>query len=235
LYFIKRLRVASMPFGILFATMLGAADVGYKSPSGQAAAADYVAAIKCASDFADRSTFERDRIDAIAREAIEHCAAAREAAVKSMIKVMPDADEKLALDNISAKMRMEADDRLIARLERGDYPMSMAGGDPMEAVTAPAARLVFCMRVAMNRKLEGLYLGDNWLLDLRGQSEMQRSIAFAQLGQASCPVSQAAYLVAFNETVQMSDRDTRDALNDGLSLAAIQAIATEPYIGIVPD
>jgi hypothetical protein len=151
----------------------------------------------------------------------------------NMLAVIPDPDRAIAYDNISARMRVAAADVLIARLEGGDYPGMAAADDPMRAITDPGARLLLCMRTALGRRLESVYFGDNWFVDMRGQTAEQISSALVQIGRQSCSVSESAFQVVYRQVEQTFPRSERNFLRERLGLEAIQALAVEPYLSVV--
>lgn len=204
------------------------------SPEGRAFAVSYVAAMECAAEFARTSSLARNNAQRIPHEAVEQCSEARDFAAQNMLVAIPDPDRTLAYDNISARMRVAAADVLIARLERGDYPEMAAADDPMRAITDPGARLVLCMKTALGRRLESVYFGDNWFVDMSGQTSEQISSAFVQIGRQSCPVSESAFQVAYRQVEQTFPRNERNFLRDSLGLEAIQTFAVEPYLSVVP-
>lgn len=209
-----------------------AADVS-PSPEGRVFAVSYAAAMNCAAEFARMSPLAREGVERIPHEAIEQCSNERDSAADNMMVVIPDSDRTIAYDNVSARMRIVAADVLISRLEQGDYPGTAQPNDPLRTITDSAARLVFCLRTALARQLEGVYLGDNWFVDMRGKPADQISSTFIQIGQESCPVSEAAFQAAYGQTERSWPRSDRAFLRERISLEAIQALAVEPYLAIV--
>jgi hypothetical protein len=205
------------------------------SPEGRAAAVSYEAAMDCAAEFARTSSLARNNVQRIPHEAVEQCAEARDSAAQNMLAAIPDTERALAYDNISARMRVAAADVLIARLEHGDYPEMAAADDPMGAIADPGARLVFCMKTALGRQLESVYFGDNWFVDMRGQTAEQISSAFVQIGRQSCTVSESAFQVAYDQVEQTFPRSERSFLRERLGLEAMQTLAVEPYLAVVPQ
>lgn len=205
------------------------------SLEGGAAAVAYASAMDCAAEFSRTASLARNNVQRIPHEAVEHCSAARDSAGESMLSVIPTTDRNVAYNNISARMRVAAADVLIARLENGDYPGTAAADDPMRAIADPGARLLFCMKTALGRRLESVYFGDNWFVDMRGQTAEQVSSAFVQTARQSCPVSEEAYRVAYRQTEQSFPRTERDFLRERLGLEAMQRRAVEPYLSVVPQ
>ncbi|MCX7357387.1 MAG: hypothetical protein NT015_04480 [Alphaproteobacteria bacterium] len=205
------------------------------SPEGRAAALSYVAAMDCAAEFARTSSLARNSVERIPQEAVEQCTEARDFAAQDMLAAIPDTERLLAQNNISARMRVAAADVLIARLEHGDYPGMAAADDPMRAIADPGARLLFCMRTALGRRLESVYFGDNWFVDMRGQTAEQISSAFVQVGRQSCPASESAFQVAYHQVEQTFPRSDRNFLRERLGLEAMQTRAVGPYLSVVPQ
>lgn len=172
-----------MLLGVFIAFLQAQAVEASPPAEGRAAAVSYVAAMDCAAEFARTSSLARESVQRIPHEAVEQCSESRESATQNMLAVIPDTDRATAYDNISARMRVAAADVLIARLERGDYPEMAAADDPLRPITDPGARLLFCMRTALGRRLESVYFGDNWFVDMRGQTAEQISSAFVQIGR----------------------------------------------------
>ncbi len=200
-----------------------------------ATAVAYASAMECAAEHSRTASLARNDVQRIPHEAIEHCSDARDSAAESMLSVIPSTERNVAFDNISARMRIAAADVLIARLENGDYPGTAAADDPMRAIADPGARLLFCMKTALGRRLEGVYFGDSWFVDMRGRTAEQISSAFVQIARQSCPVSESAYQVAYHQTEQAFPRSERGFLRERLGLEAMQRLAIQPYLSVVPQ
>lgn len=194
--------------------------------------ATYDAAIACAAAFAETSSLSRDAIEALPGEALEHCAEGQAAAIREVAAALPDQQPALVNDWVSAKMRVAAADVVILRLERGEYPGAPTA---MRELVDPAARLMFCMRVALGREMEGLFFGAEWPINLSGQSQAQISAAFIEIGQRNCPRSDAAFVRAFEQRVGSLDREARRIVTNDFNPSAVRAIAVEPYLRVVPD
>lgn len=204
------------------------------SPEGRAAAVSYAAATNCAAEFARTSSLARSNVQRIPHEALEHCAEPRDAAAQNMLVVVPDTERAVAYENISARMRIAAADVLIARLENGDYPGTAAADDPMREIADPGARLVSCMRTALGRRLEDVFFGDNWFVDMRGHTSEEISSAFIQVGRQSCPASESAFQSAYTQMERTFPRSDRAFLRERFGPEAIRILAVEPYLSVVP-
>lgn len=223
-----------MLLGAAVALLLAQAVDVSPSPEGRAAAAYYSVAMNCAAEFARTSSLAREGVPSIPREAIEQCSAERDSAAENLMAAIPDSDRTIAYDNVSARMRIAAADVLISRLERGDYSGTALADDPMRAITDSAARLIFCMRTALARRMEGVYLGDNWFVEMRGQSANQISSTFIQIGRQNCPLSEAAFQVEYGQMEETFPRSDRAFLRERFGLEVIQALAVEPALAVVP-
>src|SRR5689334_19259566 len=138
---------------LFYIVALAAASPGIQSAEAKAFTLSFHEAIACATETAGKASFEREQIDPIPREAVEACSSERDVAIQAMIKAIPDPDANLARDNVTAKMRTAAQERLIGRLESGEtLPLEDESGFGFEKA---GARYISCMRLAINHRLEG--------------------------------------------------------------------------------
>lgn len=214
--------------GVIIAAMAAQDASDYRSPEGKAAAVSYARALSCAIDFAEIASFDRVSIEAISREAVEHCSSERDDAAKRLRLAIKNADDDIANENISAKMRIAADDKLIARLESGDAVIKSNADN--YGLNKPAVRYATCIRVALNRKLEGLHLGDTWLLGFKGSTEAAVTGAFVEIGHLSCSNSQANYTRSFDQVIANARGDEKETLENSYKVTKIEEIAFRSYI-----
>jgi hypothetical protein len=195
-----------------------------QAPAGKAAASGFVEAISCASAFAGTASFDRDKLDAIPREALDHCAVEKERAVRSLIWAIAASDPAIGNDTVAAKMRMAAHERVISRLEAGE---TVPGGDALEKA---GARYITCVRIAINHKLEGVYFGEDWAPAISGASDDQSFQYFIGIGRSSCPVSLKGYTAALQSALQANDRKSKDFM--ATNIVSVEQLAVKPYVGM---
>jgi hypothetical protein len=199
----------------------------------KAFATSFVKAVKCSSEGASTATFDRDQIDPIPREVQERCSAEANRAIYAMVKALPSSDRKMARENVEAKMRREAQRRLIARLEANER--LRAGNESGYGLEAAGARYISCIRLAINFKLEGVYLGETWPAEVAGLAESQREAYFVRVGQSACPASSSGFAKTLGSAIAAADRSMRPVISRSWSVERMNRIAVAPYVRMAAD
>lgn len=190
-------------------------------------------AVACAANAASQSSFDRDRLDRIPQETLEHCATEQESAVQDMTKAIPGSDLNMARENVAAKMRMAAQERVVNRLEEGE---SLRGfNDDGFGLEKAGARYISCTRLAINHRLEGGYLGQDWTVEIGGLPEDQLEGYFVQIGRSSCPASFQSYSTTLDNALNGADRRTKSAVAANWNMQKVERIAIAPYIRMALD
>lgn len=216
----------------LFAAVTLAASPA-QSPEGRAFATALGRALLCSTDAAGNSSFDRDEIDTLPREILEQCSAELELATQRMQNAIPNSDPILARDNVAAKMRMAAQERLISRLEAGEYLRAAnVSGFGLEKA---GARYVSCLRLSINHHLEGAYVGQNWIAEMAKISDIQTEGYFIKIGRSSCSSSFKQYADTLNAAYQNSDRRVIEVIARNWNVENIENVAAKPYVRMAFD
>jgi hypothetical protein len=140
--------------------------------------------------------------------------------------------EKLALEHVTAKMKIAADGVLIDRLESGEA-FKGVGEDPIGMNTL-AASYIACLRTSLNRKMEGIYLGDGWIAKFSEATPQLAEKEFLAIGYTDCPTTRSAYSVGFERVVAAEhDKSTRNIIQKNYAPSAIEHMAVRPYLTVV--
>ncbi|KUR72461.1 hypothetical protein AQZ52_04195 [Novosphingobium fuchskuhlense] len=124
-------------------------------------------------------------------------------------------------------MRRAADGALIERLESGAAVKGLPVDYP--AIAVPLARYVGCLRVAVTQKMEGIYLGEDWLLTKAKLSEAETVADFVAVGRELCVNSRSSYSAALDEI-----RKTDPVIDKSFGLEIVERAAVGPYLKAVP-
>lgn len=203
------------------------------SPEAKAFVISFHKAVDCATNAATGSSFDRDQLDGIPQEALEHCSAEEESAVRDMMRGMPGADPKIVRHNVAAKMRIAAEERLINRVEMGESVRVSGKGD--YGLVKAGGRYISCTHLAINRRLEGIYLGDDWTSEINSLSENQLEGYFIRIGRSVCPASFKNYSTMLNNIPSGADRQMKSVLEAKLSIQKVEQIAVAPYVHMALD
>jgi len=197
-------------------------------PQGKAFALSYEKAISCATQMANQSSFDREDLNSIPKEILEHCAKERDSAIQELNAANPNPDSSVPRNWVAAEMRRTVQERLIKRLEAGERPKADDNtGHGLEAV---AFGYAFCVRFAINHKLEGMYFGEDLKSEIGGVPEDQIEGYFVSIGRTSCPISFQRFTDAFKTALNASEAGLRKTISDKLSPKEIEGIAVESYI-----
>ena len=152
---------------------------------------------------------DRDQLDRIPREALEQCANEEESAVQDTMKAIPDSKLFIERDNVAAKMRIAAQERLMYRLEAGETPKT--DNDSGLGLDKMGARYIYCARLAINHKLEGIYVGQDLTAEIGVMPEDQIEGYFRSIGRSSCPISFQSYSKALDNAIRISDQRAEES------------------------
>jgi hypothetical protein len=209
----------------LFAVASAAGD---SLPAANAFRLSFQTAITCATDAATQASFARDQIDHVPQEALEHCTIEKERAIQDMAKAIQNSDPNLARDNVSAKMRMTAQEHLIKRLETGEAVF--ATNEDGYGLQEAAVRKISCVRLAINHMLEGVYFGRDWTSEIGGLPEDQVEGYFVNIGRSSCPKNFELYAAKLADALNAADGRTKNAIASNWSLEKIDRLTVGPYL-----
>lgn len=196
-------------------------------------ATSFVKAIRCSSDGAGKASFDRDKVDSIPTEVLKRCSFEASQAIDAMAKALPGSSRNMARDNVEAKMRREAQKRLIARLEANE-PVQ-APNDSGFGLEAAGARYISCIRLAINFKLEGVYLGEAWPAEVTGLAASQREPYFVRVGRSACPASYGGFANTLSSAIAAADRPMRPVIAASWSTEKMNRIAVAPYVRMAAD
>ncbi|MGW8202011.1 hypothetical protein ACWGM0_05610 [Sphingomonas bisphenolicum] len=194
-------------------------------------ALDFVAAENCATEHAQTISLQPDKVDSIPSESVQKCKAAQNKSAISLTTATKRNDLEIASSNVAAKMRIAASEILMSRLAEGANvnapPMFNPGFD------AKITRHIYCLRLALDRKMEGVYLGDPWINDLKKQSKADVWQAFMAVGNAACTYTREAYLSEFSHTLNQIDRKDRSYFEAKFGLPAVEQMALKNYMSVI--
>jgi hypothetical protein len=210
-----------------------AAAVGAPSTEGRAFAVGFARAMACAADAGGKVSLDRDQIDSIPSDVLKQCAAEAKVAVDAMARALPASGPTMARDNVEAKMRREAQTRLIARLERNEAVR--AGNEDGYGLERAGVRYLSCMRLAINFKLEGVHLGEDWPSEVAGLAADQREGYFVRIGRAACPQASAGYAKTLAAAMAAADPGTQAAITRGWNVDKMNRLAVGPYVRMAAD
>ena len=196
-------------------------------------ATSFAKAIRCASEGAGRASLDRYQADSIPTEVLKRCSVEASQAIEAMAKALPGSSKSMARDNVEAKMRREAQKRLIARLEANE-PVK-APSDSGYGLEAAGARYISCIRLAINFKLEGVYLGERWPVEVTGLAASQREPYFVRIGRSACPASSNGYEKTLNSGIAAADRHMRATILSSWDTEKMNRIAVTPYVRMAAD
>jgi hypothetical protein len=207
---------------------MAASAVSPNSEEAKAFSLSFNRAITCASYAAGKVSLERNTIDPIPREVVEECANEQKNAVQDMVKAIPNSDQTFAHDNVSAKMRMAVQERLIARLEAGEsLPSNNESGLGLEEA---GARYISCIHLAINHKLEGVYIGQDWTSEIKTMPDDKLEDFFVGIGQSACQVSFQSYTNTLSAALKTENGRMKRSVEEGWNTPKIERLAVGPYV-----
>lgn len=220
------LRGFALSFFLLAAATASA--VSQNSEEAKAFSLSFRKAIACVSEAASKASFERKQIDPVPREVLEQCATERETAIQDMAKAIPNSDQTYARDNVSAKMRMTAQEGLIARLEAGESPS--ADDESGLGLEKAAARYISCIRLAINHRLEGVYVGQDWASEVKSMPENRLQDFFVGIGRTACQSSSRIYTNTLNTALKVNVSKMKRSVEENWGTPKIERLGVAPYI-----
>ena len=195
----------------------------------------YVRAIECAAAYTDSASLDEDTTGRVTNEAVTHCEALKRAAINGLMTAIAGTTEVQATQLIESKMRIVAHERIIVRLERGDFTFRGRPNDSQnsQGLYGPAVRYLLCIRAAIDQTVDSGYVGDTWFSDTLGKGKREAAVALSQLGESSCPASSTAYNLAF-EAAKNANLDIVDFIQRAWEPSVILSLATKPYSDLAP-
>lgn len=205
----------------------------YQTPEAAAATVSYLKAMRCASDSAAAASFDHPAIDRYVKALDDGCATYFEEAIPHFAAVI-GATHDLAREHIKAKMHIAADGVFLARLESGEYP-SVDIDDPL-GINNIAAAYVSCMRISLNRKMEGIHLGEKWILDFKGMQSQDILKAFSQFSRSECRNTSKKYNSTFELALKNeNDKSIKKLILSNFSPVQIENFAIGSYVSVVSN
>ena len=189
--------------------------------------------IACGRSLAESATPPFTNALQIATQASAQCDARYPNAIAdavSEIQKSSSADDKHIRANIMARIRAEAFSSLIARLESMQVPSTA-----LENATSSVGIIKLyaqCVRLSTYRKLDSVYLGDDFVSHLSGKDQITVDAFFASVTNADCPLTRARAVEATNTYLLgdgITDVGTRRRAVEN-SIFGIETDAVRPLI-----
>lgn len=204
------------------------------SPEAEASVV-FARAIECAVAYTDSASLDEDTTGRVAREAVTYCESQRRAAVDGLIAAIEGATEVQATQHVEARMRVSAHERVILRLERGDFTFRGSANQSQDSLGlyGPAVRYLLCIRSAIDQTVDSGFFGENWFGRTLSEGKSEAEIALSHLGSSSCPTSSAEYTQAFM-SVKNANLDIQDDIQRAWEPSVIVSLAINPYLELTP-